>query len=201
MRYTYLRLPEKVALFYTSCAAIKKDVFLKSGGFDIGYTRPSVEDTAFGHKLERMGHLIQLRHDIEVEHVKSYTLFQVLKTDFYRSSDLVKMMLRNGIKKLFSGNQTSVPSSFQGNVVLFLSSLFVFSCWFFYPRLFLLWLLLLVSTPFSLLLLNYSLLSWIKKQKGGFFALKAYLFLIVDIPIVTTGILFGLTDFWRGHKY
>ena len=201
MRYTYLRLPEKVALFYTSCAAIKKDLFLQSGGFDIGYTRPSVEDTDFGHKLEHMGHLVQLRRDIEVEHVKSYTLIQVLKTDFHRSSDLVKMMLRNGLKKIFSGNQTSVPSSFQGNIILFLSSLLVLPCWFFYPRLFPVWLLLLASAPFFLFLLNHSLLSWLKKQKGGFFALKSYFFLIFDIPIVTAGVLFGLADFCCDHKY
>jgi len=111
MRYTFLRLPDTISIFNTSCTAIRRNIFLKSGGFDISYSRPSVEDSDFARTLAKMGHVIHLRKDIEVEHVKHYTLSQILRTDYDRSSDLVKMTLRNGLKPFLSRKETSVPST------------------------------------------------------------------------------------------
>ena len=51
MRWTYLRQSGDVPLFYTTAAAIRRDAFLRVGGFDVGYATPNVEDTAFGQKL------------------------------------------------------------------------------------------------------------------------------------------------------
>src|SRR5262249_46987119 len=55
MRWTYLRQSGDVPLFYTTAAAIRRDTFLRVGGFDVGYATPNVEDTAFGQKLTRLG--------------------------------------------------------------------------------------------------------------------------------------------------
>ena len=55
MRWTYLRQSGDVPLFYTTAAAIRRDTFLRVGGFDVGYATPNVEDTAFGQKLRRLG--------------------------------------------------------------------------------------------------------------------------------------------------
>ena len=46
MRWTYLRQTGDVPLFYTTAAAIRREAFLRVGGFDQGYATPNVEDTA-----------------------------------------------------------------------------------------------------------------------------------------------------------
>src|SRR5689334_191193 len=55
MRWTYARKTVDVPLFYTTAAAIRRDVFLRAGGFDQAYATPNVEDTAFGQRLARLG--------------------------------------------------------------------------------------------------------------------------------------------------
>ncbi len=110
MRFTYLRLPARVALFYTSCASIKKEVFWAAGGFDEGYRRPSVEDTAFGRTLAAKGYVIALEKSIAVEHRKIYTTVGVLATAFRRGAALSRCIWRMGPGR--GGNRTSVPTSF-----------------------------------------------------------------------------------------
>jgi glycosyltransferase involved in cell wall biosynthesis len=207
MRYTFVFLPDTISIFNTSCTAIRRETFLESGGFDTSYGRPSVEDSDFARKFVGMGHVVHLRKDIEVEHVKSYTLLQILKTDFYRSSDLVKMTLRDGLKKSFSPRESSapaisVPLTFVGGVGLFLLTVppvLVGICasvsW--WPYL----LLCGISTALFFCL-NYSFLKWLKQQRGLAFSIKSFLFLLfLDIPVVTMGIFGGLVDYCKGNKY
>lgn len=201
MRYTYIRMPETVSLFYTSCAAIRREIFLKSGGFDPGYWRPSVEDTAFGQKLEMLGYKVHLRSDIEVEHVKYYSFLEILKTDFYRSADLLKMTLRNGLRKLLQSNTTSVPSAFMMGVPLFLSSIPLGLIYCFVPhgRLFSGLLFVLIFCVF--LFLNRTFWFWLKSQRGLLFSLQMVFYLLLDIPIATVGIIYGIIDYARGRHY
>lgn len=110
MRYTYLRLPRRVELFYTSCAAIKREVFLQAGGLDEGYSRPAVEDTAFGRTLAAAGAHIILEKDIEVEHRKAYNARGLLRVTFRRAVAMSRLVLRMGRRR--GGNRTSVPTSF-----------------------------------------------------------------------------------------
>lgn len=201
MRYSYLQLPEMVALFYTSCAAIRRDFFLKSGGFDTGYRRPSVEDTDFGQKLEMMGYSVHLRPDIEVEHVKYYSLLQILKTDFYRSADLVKMTLRNRLSRFLRGNKTSVPATFMTGVLLFLSSIPLCLLYLFLSAMRPLCIIVYLVILGSFFFINRSFLFWLKSQRGWMFFLQSILFLLLDIPVVTAGIMWGVVDYMRGRHY
>ncbi|UCH79338.1 MAG: glycosyltransferase, partial [Candidatus Coatesbacteria bacterium] len=123
MRYTYLVLPHLVDLFYTSCASIRREVFLAAGGFDERYTRPSVEDTAFGRELASRGAQVVLDKSIEVEHRKAYAgLGEVLRTGFRRGVALARCIYRQGRRG--GGNRTSVPTSYIW--ALPLPTLFVF---------------------------------------------------------------------------
>ncbi len=76
MRWTYCRRRGEVPLFYTTAAAIRRDAFLRAGGFDQGYATPNVEDTAFGQKLARLGIRVCIDPELEVEHVRRYSLAQ-----------------------------------------------------------------------------------------------------------------------------
>ncbi len=116
MRYTYERLEGPVALFYTSAAAIKRDVFEKIGGFDENYRRPSVEDTAFGRELARIGARIIVAKELEVEHRKRYTTGQVFRLALRRGTELARLILRlgtgRGTSLLEGGNRSSVPTGY-----------------------------------------------------------------------------------------
>lgn len=114
MRWTYLRQTGQVPLFYTTAAAIRRDVFERVGGFDEGYETPDVEDTAFGQRLARDGFRVRVLAPLEVEHVKHYSLWGMLKTDFMRSVSLTRLKLRHPTD--LGDNNTSVPTSYIASV-------------------------------------------------------------------------------------
>lgn len=112
MRYTYRRMPDRIALFFTSAAAVRADAFHASGGFDENYGAPSVEDTAMGRGLARMGCHIRLCRDAEVVHHKRYSPAQVLGVDYRRARALVRLVLRERFgaeKQQQGGGAFSVP--------------------------------------------------------------------------------------------
>jgi len=116
IRWTYLRRTGDVPLFYTTVAALKRDRFLEVGGFDVGYGTPSVEDTAFGQKLARMGVKVRIHPDLEVEHVKRYSLRTLLEVDFKRAVSLVRLTLRHPGE--LGENNSSVPGSYIASIPL-----------------------------------------------------------------------------------
>src|SRR5262249_21922395 len=116
MRWTYLRQSGDVPLFYTTAAAIRRDAFLRVGGFDVGYATPNVEDTAFGQKLKRLGVRVRIHPQLEVEHVKQYSLWGMLRTDFMRAVSLTRLKLRH--PEDLGDNNTSVPATYMATVPL-----------------------------------------------------------------------------------
>jgi len=202
MRYSYLEMPDKVSLFYTSVAAIRKEIFLKTGGFDTGYHRPSVEDTDFGQRLEMMGSTVRLQRDLEVEHVKYYSLWGLLKTDFFRSAAMVKMTLRKGLDKfLRGGNKTSVRTPFIAGVLLYCLALLAILLGIVFPPVLIVCFVLSGIFIFSIYLLNGTFLKWLAVRKGWWFFVQSLLLMLLDVSVVIMGIFFGLVDYLRGHKY
>jgi GT2 family glycosyltransferase len=116
MRWTYVRKTGDVPLFYTTAAAIRRDAFLRAGGFDQGYATPNVEDTAFGQKLARLGLRVRVDPELEVEHVKRYSLSGLLRTDYMRAVSLTRLKLRR--PRELGSNNTSVPGSYMASVPL-----------------------------------------------------------------------------------
>ncbi len=110
MRFTYLRPEGPVHLFYTSGAAILRDKFLQTRGFDEGYATPSVEDTAIGRELAKSGVTVYIDKKLEYEHRKKYNSWGVLKTDYKRAVELARLILREG--RGGAGNKSSVPTGF-----------------------------------------------------------------------------------------
>jgi GT2 family glycosyltransferase len=67
--------------FWTGCGAIRRSVFLAQGGFDEGYGRPSIEDIELGYRLSEAQKKLALDKAIQVQHLKRWTLFSLLRTD------------------------------------------------------------------------------------------------------------------------
>jgi glycosyltransferase involved in cell wall biosynthesis len=83
--------------FWTGCGAIRRSVFLATGGFPEHWTRPSVEDIEFGAAIRRLGGRIRLDPDLEVKHLKRWDLAGLLRTDIFdRAIPWTRLMLRSG---------------------------------------------------------------------------------------------------------
>jgi len=190
MRYTYIRLPSFVDLFYTTCASIKKDVFFAVGGLDENYRTPSVEDTAFGRLLARRGVRIAVAKEVEVEHRKSYTTRGLIKTTFERGSALTRCVLRT--RGAAAGNRTSVPTPSVVGVALAGAwpvwlMVFFFSPW-----------LALAGAAANLCGLYAASAGWLAflVRNDAAAAAWAIWFLPVELAAAFAGGVWGLVGFW-----
>jgi glycosyltransferase involved in cell wall biosynthesis len=83
--------------FWAGCGAIRRQVFLDSGGFDEKYASPAIEDIELGYRLSRAGRKLILCPDLKVTHLKHWRLRSMLKTDFfYRALPWSELTLESG---------------------------------------------------------------------------------------------------------
>ena len=67
------------------CGAVRKDIFLASGGFDaVSYPYPSIEDIELGFRLRQRGLRILLAPEVQGTHLKIWRLANLLHTDIFR---------------------------------------------------------------------------------------------------------------------
>lgn len=74
---------EEASTFWGACGAIQREVFMAMGGFDESYRRPCIEDIELGYRLRDAGYHIRLVKDLQVKHLKHWTGFSLLKSDFF----------------------------------------------------------------------------------------------------------------------
>jgi glycosyltransferase involved in cell wall biosynthesis len=71
----------RASTFWTGCGAIRRRVFLASGGFNEHYSRPCIEDIELGSRMIRASSKIELEPSLTVKHLKHWTFLGLLKTD------------------------------------------------------------------------------------------------------------------------
>jgi hypothetical protein len=71
----------EASTFWAGAGAIRRDIFLKRGGFDEHFSRPSIEDIELGVRLKQAGYRIWLCPNVQVTHLKRWTLASLLRTD------------------------------------------------------------------------------------------------------------------------
>jgi len=78
---------EQAVTFWAGCGAIRKDVFEQFGGFDAQrYRHASIEDIELGSRLASAGRKIRLNKQLQVKHLKKWTLRGLLRADIlYRA--------------------------------------------------------------------------------------------------------------------
>lgn len=89
---------EEASTFWCGCGAIRRSVFLQAGGFNGGFSAPSVEDIEFGCRLRSAGHRVRLLKDLQVTHLKRWTPLLMLRTDiFQRAVPWTRLIIRSRV--------------------------------------------------------------------------------------------------------
>lgn len=87
---------EQASTFWSGCGAIRREVFLRHGGFCACFTRPSIEDIELGARLRRAGEKIRLVKSLQAKHLKRWTFFSILRTDLLdRALPWTRLILRH----------------------------------------------------------------------------------------------------------
>jgi GT2 family glycosyltransferase len=95
--YVHQTSQREASTFWAGCGAVRRGVFDAVAGFDETYRRPSVEDIELGVRLRKAGYRILLCPDVQVAHLKSWTLYSLLRTDiFHRAIPWSRLMMREG---------------------------------------------------------------------------------------------------------
>lgn len=92
--YVHQHGRREAGTFWTGCGAIRRDVFLALGGFDEGCRM--MEDIELGGRLRRAGQRVWLCPEIQVTHLKQWTLPGLLRSDILdRAVPWTRLILRD----------------------------------------------------------------------------------------------------------
>ena len=103
IRYSYLYRGNKIGGIFGAVSAIRKKVFTEAGEFDEKLRVKEIDDLDLGIRIRNIGHKIHFKEDLEVEHLKAYTLQSLLKNQFNRTLGFFSLAAKS---KLLSGSLT-----------------------------------------------------------------------------------------------
>jgi GT2 family glycosyltransferase len=113
--YVHQTSHEEASTFWCGCGAIRRAVFLDAGGFNGGFSDPSIEDIEFGYRLRRTGHRVRLAKDLQVTHLKRWTPLSLLRTDvFARAVPWTRLIISSRVLP----NDLNVRTSSRASIAL-----------------------------------------------------------------------------------
>jgi len=162
--YVHQRSRTEASTFWAGCGAMRREVFLKTGGFSEAYRRPSIEDIELGYRLKKQGYRIRLQKDLQVTHLKRWGVLSLLDADFFcRALPWTTLILKQGgfvdDLNLTISSRVSVTAAYL-LILAVAGSLYV--PWLVLPAVFLLLLLLV---------LNWDLYRFFREKRGMLFTL------------------------------
>jgi glycosyltransferase involved in cell wall biosynthesis len=98
--YIHQKANSDAKTFWSGCGAVRKTDFNEVGGFSSEFSTPSIEDVELGYKFKERGKTIRLLKDLQVTHLKRWTLFGLLKADIlYRAIPWTLLALNKGLPR------------------------------------------------------------------------------------------------------
>jgi glycosyltransferase involved in cell wall biosynthesis len=80
--YVHQQNAGEVDTFWAGCGIVRRTVFEQAGMYDEWhFSKPQIEDIELGQRIRALGHRIALIPDIQVAHLKRWTLWNVIRTD------------------------------------------------------------------------------------------------------------------------
>jgi GT2 family glycosyltransferase len=184
---------EEATTFWAGCGAIRREVFDTFGGFDERYREPSIEDIELGSRLVRAGYAIRLAKDLQVKHLKRWSLGDMLATDLWRRAvPWTELMLRQREPI----NDLNVKSRDRLSVVLALVALITLAGAWSWPAL----LGVVAASLVLVVVVNAQLFRFFLHERGVLFALGTIPVYWVYLLTCGVGSGLGLLRFLRGPK-
>ncbi len=164
--YVHQQSTPQVHTFWGACGAVRREVFFAVGGFDESYEIPSMEDVELGYRLSAAGHRIELDKQLQVKHLKHWSVGNMLRTDvFQRAIPWSRLLLRAGAIRpelnLGAGSRTSALLIWLLLALLLLSIL--------HPP----FLLGVLTDLIVLSAVNFGFYRFLYARKGWWFAVRA----------------------------
>jgi GT2 family glycosyltransferase len=163
--YVHQTSKPEASTFWGACGAIRREIFLSTGGFNEEYQHPCIEDIELGYRLKRAGFKIHLAKELQVKHLKRWDIGSLVKTDFFYRALPWTALILSGKGLINDLNiKTSSRISVTTAYVLLLTLL---------GALYLPWFLVFsVLSVVVLIGLNWDLYSFFRKKRGVAFAVK-----------------------------
>ena len=165
--YTHQRAREDAFSFWAGCGAVRRERFVALGGFSERYGRPCIEDIEFGYRLRAAGGRIAVVKDLQVTHLKRWTLSGLVRTDvFDRGVPWTELILEHpgmtsGDLNLSAGPRAALMLTWLALDALFLSVWWPWLGW---------------TVPLLLLAAlapGRRYFAWLARVRGPVFAIKA----------------------------
>ncbi len=190
VRYSYMKSPPAIDWLFGSISGIRRDAFQKLGGFNTSLlARHGHDDIELGKRFVQSNLSIALDMDIEVEHLKHYTLSSFIRNEFDRSVGFAQLATELGeTGRSLTRGFVNVSSTFVLST-LFAVLLVLLGAGVAADILPSLWLLYAFG---GYLLLNLRFLNYLE-QVRGLFAMAAMIpFLVIDHLVCFAGSLVGI---------
>jgi len=182
-----------------SCfVAIKKDIFIKNGGFDINFKNADPEDIDLGYRLIKKGLKIPLEKKLKSTHHINLSTGSLIKRTLRMHTNEMKMYLRNRniSMKIKQSNYTSIILSM---ILIFLkmtlSSIYIFYDIPYFEK-------ILITLIILFLLLHSNFLKFVFISKGFFVTLNTVFYIFLHKILFIICFFKGIFDFYiLGNKY
>jgi glycosyltransferase involved in cell wall biosynthesis len=182
--FVHQRSSTEAATFWAGCGAIRREAFEAVGGFDEKkYRRPSIEDIELGYRLRYKKFRIVLVKELQVKHLKRWTLPSLIRTDIFdRAIPWSQLILNDGgmINDLNLRSSDRISAVLSGLAV----ALLILS---YYSLAFLIGSLIALTIVF---LLNLRFYRFFKERRGRWFSLRSFAMLV--LYYLYSGIVFTL---------
>jgi GT2 family glycosyltransferase len=190
VRYSYIKSTPAIDWLFGAISGIKRPAFEKMGGFNVALmAHHGHDDIELGKRFVQSKLSIVLNMDIEVEHLKHYTVWSFIKNEWHRSMGFAELAMRFGetTKSVTSGFVNVYPSFILSTLFAFplvglcvAAALCVIPSWFAWSALGL------------YLLLNIRFLNYLEQVRGLFAMLVMVPFLFIDHLVCMAGSIAGI---------
>lgn len=168
--YVHQQSAGEADTFWGGCGVVRRAAFLEAGMFnEWHFARPQIEDIEFGQRLYSCGRRIALVPEIQVTHLKRWTLRGVIATDF-KDRGVPWMRLLVHQRQALRSNSLNLRALEKLNTVLVWASLLCVLIGF-SPNTTQRWVLAGEMLIIPVLILNWHLYAFFARARGPLFAL------------------------------
>lgn len=198
MHYQYWTHPEEMDIFYTSCAAIRRPIFLAEGGFDEHYKGAGIEDMELGQRLTRNGVRLVINKRLQVAHAHPFTAQELVLKNRRTAAGTLKILLRN-LAAGRRGRRMVAPqwSFLMGIPMTLLAAAALLVAPIVHPA----FAAIAVALLGFVLHLNRRFLGFLLRERGQAFVLLACGFLFLNYLAYAAGLVTGALGFAAGSRY